>query len=809
MQHTRLIVEGMSCASCVGRVEKALSALDGVDNAQVNLATQTAEVDFASPASVDTITAVLNKAGYPAQVETMTFNVSDMSCASCVGRVERALNDVPGVVRGAVNLAAETAQITVVSGLYSAQDLAGFIEKAGYKAVLAGSDQPDTRKADEARKLKQHLWLAIALTLPIFVIEMGGHLVPAFHHWFAHKVPASIWNPIQFAVTLAVLLGPARVFFAKGIPALLRGGPDMNTLVAMGAGAAFAYSTVVTFTPSLLPETARFVYFEAACVIATLILLGRYFEARAKGRTGEAVRHLIGLSAKSARVEQDGNLIELPLEALAKGDIIHARPGEKIAVDGVVISGESYVDESMMTGEPVPVAKSEGMLVRAGTVNGKGALIYRAESVGRDTQLAQIIRMVETAQGAKLPIQSLVDRITQYFVPAVMIFAALTVGAWLIWGPDPVLQYALVAGVCVLIIACPCAMGLATPTSIMVGTGRAAELGVLFRKGDALQALRGVSVVAFDKTGTLTVGRPEVTETVVLTGDEPTLLALAAAVETQSEHPLARAIERAADAAGAPRPQVDTVTSLTGLGVKAEVQGQQVLIGNVRLMTQENVDIDAFQASLDRFAQAGVTPVLMAVDGVPSLMLGISDKLRDTSQRTVQALHQRGVKVALISGDTEAAAQAVGRALDVDTVMAGVLPAGKVDALKALRDSFGPVAFVGDGINDAPALAEADVGLAVGSGTDVAIESADVVLVAGDPQAVVTALSLSDAVMRNIKQNLFWAFAYNVVLIPVAAGVLYPAFGVLLSPMLGAGAMALSSVFVLANALRLRRLTGA
>ena len=390
-----------------------------------------------------------------------------------------------------------------------------------------------------------------------------------------------------------------------------------------------------------------------------------------------------------------------------------------------------------------------------------------------------------------------------------MIMAALTVGAWLIWGPDPVLQYALVAGVCVLIIACPCALGLATPTSIMVGTGRAAELGVLFRKGDALQALRGVSVVAFDKTGTLTVGRPEVTETVVLAGDESTLLALAAAVETQSEHPLARAIERAADTAGAPRPQVDTVTSLTGLGVKAEIQGQQVLIGNVRLMVQENVDIDAFQASLDRFAQAGVTPVLMAVDGVPSLMLGISDKLRDTSKRTVQALHQRGVKVALISGDTEAAAQAVGRALDVDTVMAGVLPAGKVDALKALRDSFGPVAFVGDGINDAPALAEADVGLAVGSGTDVAIESADVVLVAGDPQAVVTALSLSDAVMRNIKQNLFWAFAYNVVLIPVAAGVLYPAFGVLLSPMLGAGAMALSSIFVLANALRLRRLTGA
>lgn len=809
MQNIRLTVEGMSCASCVGRVERALLAQDGITTAQVNLATQTADVQFDAPASVMEISNVLTRTGYPAQIETLVFRVQDMSCASCVGRVERALLALPGVIRAPVNLAAETVQIVAVAGLYSAQDFIDVIKASGYAAVLAQGDDREGRKADEARQLKARLRLALVLTLPVFLIEMGGHMFPAFHHWFAMLVPTQIWRFVQFILTLAVLIGPARVFFVKGVPALLRGGPEMNSLVAMGAGAAFAYSTVVTFAPALLPEAARFVYFEAACVIASLILLGRYFEARAKGRTGEAIRHLVGLAAKSARVEQGKNMVELPIEALAIGDIIHARPGEKIAVDGVVLSGESYVDESMMTGEPVPVVKSTGANLRAGTVNGNGALVYRATHVGDDTQLAQIIHMVETAQGAKLPIQSLVDRITQYFVPAVMALAALTVCVWLLWGPDPVLQYALVAGVCVLIIACPCAMGLATPTSIMVGTGRAAELGVLFRKGDALQALGDVGVIAFDKTGTLTIGRPEVTDIITLSGDEIDVLALVAAVEAQSEHPLARAIERAADEKGGVRPDVQDVTSLTGLGVIATSDGRSVLIGNVALMEREGVDAVVFQEALDALGARGVTPVLVAIDTVPAMILGVSDRMRDTSQSTVQALQRRGVKVALISGDTPAAAQAVGDALGVDTVLAGVLPAGKAEALITLRDTYGPVAFVGDGINDAPALAEADVGLAVGTGTDVAIESADVVLVSGDPQAVLSALSLSDAVMRNIKQNLFWAFAYNVILIPVAAGALYPSFGVLLSPMLGAGAMALSSIFVLANALRLRRLTGA
>lgn len=810
MQNVRLSVEGMSCASCVGRVERALLAHDGVQMAQVNLATQTAEIQFETPTTILDLSDVLTRTGYPAQIETLVFNVSDMSCASCVGRVERALLAMPGVIRAPVNLAGETVQVVVIAGLYSAQDLIDAIKTSGCTAALAKDDAREARKADEARHLKSQLILALILTLPVFLIEMGGHLIPVFHHWFAMIVPVQIWRFVQFALTLAVLIGPARVFFAKGIPALLRGAPEMNSLVAMGAGAAFAYSTVVTFAPDLLPASAQFVYFEAACVIATLILLGRYFEARAKGRTGEAIRHLVGLGAKSARVEQDGHLVELPFEALSLDDVIHARPGEKIAVDGIVVSGESYVDESMMTGEPVPVVKSIDTIVRAGTVNGAGALVYRATGVGENTQLAQIIRMVEAAQGAKLPIQSLVDKITRVFVPVVMALAFLTVCAWLIWGPDPALQYALVAGVCVLIIACPCAMGLATPTSIMVGTGRAAELGVLFRKGDALQALDNVAVVAFDKTGTLTMGRPEVSDVVMIDGGEShegetALLALIAAVEAQSEHPLARAIERAADARGGLRPDVEGVTSLTGLGLKAISGGRAVLIGNIALMEQNGIEVLPFQSALEALGMRGVTPVLVAVGGVPTMVLGISDQLRPTSKATVQGLQKRGIKVAMISGDTQAAANAVGQTLDVDTVLAGVLPAGKADALVTLRDAYGPVAFVGDGINDAPALAEADVGLAVGTGTDVAIESADVVLVAGDPHAVLTALKLSDAVMRNIKQNLFWAFSYNVILIPVAAGVLYPSFGLLLSPMLGAGAMALSSIFVLANALRLRR----
>ncbi|WP_417270959.1 heavy metal translocating P-type ATPase [Celeribacter sp.] len=804
MTTIRLSVAGMTCASCVGRVERALGATEGVQAANVNLATETAEVTFDAPADLASLSTTLDKAGYPARVKTVVFDVEGMSCASCVGRVERVLAATNGVVSASVNLAAETASATFLVGTTDADELRRAVASAGYSAKPRGQDAPQVdRKADEARGYRGRLIVAAALTLPVFVVEMGGHLVPAFHHWFMGVVEPQTWRLIQFVLTLAVLVGPARGFFLKGIPALLRGAPEMNSLVAMGAGSAFAYSCVTTFAPWALPVSARNVYFEAAAVIATLILLGRYLEARAKGHTGEAIRKLAGMKAKTARVERGGDVVDVAIGEVVVGDVLHLRPGEKIAVDGVVISGESHVDEAMISGEPLPVAKAEGAALIAGTVNGEGAMTFRAQKVGGDTMLAQIIRMVEDAQGAKLPIQSLVDKVTMYFVPAVMGLAALTVFVWLIFGPDPALQYALVAGVSVLIIACPCAMGLATPTSIMVGTGRAAELGVLFRKGDALQALQGIKVVAFDKTGTLTEGKPVVTDVVRLSGDEATALAVVAAVEAQSEHPIARAIERIAQDRGLTLPEVSQARAVAGQGVRAQVGDQAVLVGNLRLMEREGVEGTEFAAPLEALAEKGRTPVLVAIDGVPAMVLGVSDPVRAMSRAAVEMLHSRGLSVVMVSGDTTRAAQAIAAELGIERVEAEVLPKGKAKIVAELREEYGEIAFVGDGINDAPALASADVGIAVGTGTDVAIEAADVVLMGADPRGVVTALDMSAKTMRNIRQNLFWAFAYNVALIPVAAGVLYPVWGVLLSPMLGAGAMAMSSVFVISNALRL------
>ncbi|WP_417274789.1 heavy metal translocating P-type ATPase [Celeribacter halophilus] len=811
MHSTRLSVEGMTCASCVGRVERALKGVEGVSEANVNLATETAEVVFGDAVTLPDLVGVLDKAGYPARVEELVFDIEGMTCASCVGRVERALKAEEGVSAASVNLASETATVQVLSGVQDADSLTKAIARAGYKARprIDREAAPVNRKADEARALRKRLIWAVALTLPVFVIEMGGHLVPALHHWWMMTVPEWLWRMVQFALTAVVLAGPGRVFFAKGLPSLMKGAPDMNALVALGAGAAFLYSSVVTFWPQSIPMGAQNVYFEAAAVIVSLILLGRWLEARAKGRTGEAIRTLAGMRAKTARVERDGAVVEVPIEEIKVGDVLHLRPGEKIAVDGKVLAGESHVDEAMISGEPIPVAKTAGQPVIAGTVNGEGAMTYLAEKVGADTMLAQIIRMVEEAQGAKLPIQSLVDKVTMYFVPAVMALAALTVVIWLMFGPEPALAHALVAGVAVLIIACPCAMGLATPTSIMVGTGRAAELGVLFRKGDALQGLQEVKVIAFDKTGTLTEGRPDVTDLVTLAGDEAALLAEVAAVEAKSEHPIARAIERAAEARRLVLPEVAKARAIAGHGIKAQVGESALLVGNMRLMTREKIDTVAFEAPLAELADQGRTPVLVARDGVAAMVLGISDPVRPTSRQAIAALHARGIKVAMVSGDTRRAAEAVARDLGIDHVEAEVLPKGKAKAVAAFREAHGAVGFVGDGINDAPALASADVGIAVGTGTDVAIEAADVVLMRGDPCAVVTAVDVSRKTMGNIRQNLFWAFAYNAALIPVAAGVLYPSFGVQLSPMLGAGAMALSSVFVVSNALRLRRIPAA
>jgi len=808
-RHIRILLDGLTCAGCVRRAEAALSALDGVTRAEVNLADGSARIEAADPVALRDIAAALDRAGYPMRQAETVLSVDRMSCASFVGRVEAALADQPGVVDVRVNLATESARVIHAEGMTTPDDLAAATEDAGYPAtVTQGGTTRDatTRKQDEARDMARRTALAAALALPVFLLEMGGHVFPALHRLIADTVGMQASWILQFVLTTLVLAGPGRGFYRLGIPALLRGAPDMNSLVALGTGAAYGYSVVATFHPGLLPEAVRAVYFEAAAVIVVLILLGRWLEARAKGRTGAAIERLMGLQARTARVMRDGEAQEVEIDEIVRGDTVLVRPGERIPVDGDVTEGSAHVDESMITGEPVPVGKDPGDSVTGGTVNGAGSLTLRATHVGADTTLAQIIRMVEEAQGAKLPIQGMVDRITLWFVPAVMAVAALTVAVWLIVGPDPALTLALVAGVSVLIIACPCAMGLATPTSIMVGTGRAADMGVLFRKGDALQALSGVRTVALDKTGTVTEGRPEMTDLVPVDGmDRAEVLRLVAAVEGRSEHPVADAIARAARAEGADLPEVAEFETITGHGVRARVEGRNVLVGADRLMTREGVDIDTQAETEADLAARGRTVLFAAIDGRLAAVIAVADPVKPTSAAAIAALHEAGLRVAMLTGDKRKTAEAIARETGIDEVVAGLLPEDKVAALMDMQ-ARGPVAFVGDGINDAPALAQADVGIAIGTGTDVAIEAADVVLMAGDLRGVMGAVAVSRATMRNIRQNLVWAFGYNVALIPVAAGVLYPAFGMLLSPVLAAGAMALSSVFVVSNALRLRRL---
>jgi Cu+-exporting ATPase len=799
-------VDGMSCAACASRVEKALRGVEGTREASVNLASGKATVG--GDAAPEAIRAAMDRAGYPVPVAEIVLDVHQMTCASCVARVEKALASVPGVIDATANLAQESATVRLLDGAATPADLAAAVRAIGYEATPRSDDAPpaDDRKEREARRLARMTVLAAALTLPVFVMEMGGHLFPSFHHWIAATIGIQTSRLIQFALTTAVLAGPGLQFYRKGLPALLRGAPDMNSLVAIGTLAAWSFSVVATFAPGVLPDGAAQVYFEAAAVIVTLILLGRTLEAGAKGRTGEAIRKLVQLQAKTALVIRNGTETEMPVDAIAAGDLIRIRPGERIAVDGVVAEGTSWIDESMLTGEPVPVPKEPGDEVTGGTVNGTGSLTFRATRVGRDTTLAQIIRMVEQAQSARLPIQSLVNRVTGVFVPVVMGIALLTVAVWFAFGPEPALTHALVAGVSVLIIACPCAMGLATPTSIMVGTGRAAELGVLFRKGDALQSLSAVRIVAFDKTGTLTVGRPELVAFRAADGHDPDrVLALAAALEARSEHPIAGAVVRAARARSLTLAEASDFASETGYGVTGRVEGHSVTVGARRLFDREGLPLGPLAEAAEAQAAEGRTPLFVAVDGTVAAMISVADPVKPGARDAVGALHALGLEVAMITGDARRTAEAIAAELGIDHVVAEVLPEGKVAAVDGLKVR-GRTAFVGDGINDAPALATADVGIAIGTGTDVAIESADVVLASGDVRGVVNALHVSTRTMANIRQNLFWAFGYNVLLIPVAAGVLYPFGGPLLSPMLAAGAMALSSVFVLTNALRLRRI---
>lgn len=734
----------------------------------------------------------------PSRLTTTRLTIERMSCAACSGRVSRALSAQPGVADARVNLLSGRADIRHDAAV-APDDLAALVTKLGYPAAVPKKAAPAPR-VDESAALKRAFLIALALALPVFLAEMGGHLVPAFHHWLHVAVGTAPLNAAQMILTLLVLAGPGRRFFATGIPALLHGRPEMNSLVALGSGAAFVYSAVVVLAPGLIPPASRHVYFEAAAVIVTLILLGRWLEARAKGQAGAAIRALIELAPDHATVLRGGRPVRVAAADLWPGDLILLAPGERVAVDGIVTEGHGHVDESMLTGEPVPAAKAPGDPVTGGTVNGLAALTCRVTATGSDTTLSRIVRMVEDAQDARLPVQAVVDRITRVFVPVVMALAVAAFLLWLAFGPD--LAHAVVAGVAVLIIACPCAMGLAVPVSITVGTGRGAQLGILFRRGEALQRLAGARLIGFDKTGTLTRGRPELVAIRTDALTETEALRLAAAAEARSEHPLGAAIVAGATGRGLDLPTATGIEAHAGRGLSAQAEGRALLIGNLAALAEAGISPSpVLRDEAEGMAMDGATPVHMAVDGRHVACFALADPLRPEAPEILATLHRMGLRTVMLSGDIAATAQTVGKQVGIDDVRAPLMPG---DKLEAIRDMGAGSVFVGDGINDAPALAAAETGIAIGTGTGIAIESADLVLMGGDLGGVPRAIRLSRAVMRNIRQNLFWAFAYNAALIPVAMGALVPFGGPQLSPMLAAAAMALSSVCVVGNALRLR-----
>lgn len=806
----------MTCAACVNRVERGLGKLEGVELASVNLATERARVVYdPEKTSPQALLEKVREAGYTPEVAEIELGVSGMTCAACVNRVERALRKLDGVLEARVNLATERAWVKYLPASTGMAQFKRAIREAGYGVLELGTGQhrADLEREVRAREiagLRRALLIAAVFALPLFLIAMLPMLFPAIEarlmDTFGHGVMSGL-NWVMLALATPIQFGPGWRFYRHGWKSLRSGSPDMNSLVMIGTSAAYLYSLGVVLFPGLFPPQARHAYFEAAGVVITLILLGKYLEAIAKGRTSEAMRRLLSLQAKTARIVQDGLEREIPVDEVLLGDLVRVRPGEKIPVDGVVVFGQSYVDESMITGEPIPVYKTEGARVVGGTLNQNGTLTFRATAVGEGTVLAQIIRLVENAQASKPAIQNLADRVVAVFVPIVLAIAALTAGVWLVFGGENALTYALVNTVAVLIIACPCAMGLATPVSIMVGTGKAAGMGVLFRKGEALQTLQEARIIALDKTGTLTQGRPELTDFVVPehSAHPPgETLRLVASLEQNSEHPVAQAIVRAAQARGLELMEPKDFQAVPGLGAAGQVAIYRVNVGSERYMAQLGVDVAPFVAQSKALAEEGKTPLYAAINGKLAAVLAVADPIKEGTPVAIQALHQLGLSVAMITGDNRYTAQTIARQLGIDEVLAEVLPDGKVEAIRRLQHTGFKVAYVGDGINDAPALAQADVGIAIGTGTDVAIETADVILISGDLRGVPNAIALSRATLRNIQLNLFWAFAYNVLLIPVAAGALYPFTGWLLSPVLAGAAMGLSSLFVLSNALRLR-----
>lgn len=740
--------------------------------------------------------------------------VHGMSCAACVRHVENALTSIEGVDTAFVNLANAKAYVTLKDDAQVASSaLITAIEKKGFDAQeLTAENELNAPAANqkalqkEAQTKKNQFIVALVLSLPVFITDMGSHLIPPFAQWLHATIDPHNINLMQFVLATLVILFPGRDFFTLGFRALFNRSPDMNSLVAIGAGSAWLYSVVALFTPHVLPAGANHMYFEAAAVVITLILLGKFMEARAKGQTGEAINSLLELQSASARVYRNENWIDLPIDQINVGDRILVRAGEAIPIDSVVIKGQSHVNEAMVTGESMPINKGIDDYVIGGTINGNATLEIQATQVSSNSTLANIIRLVESAQATKLPVQNLVDNITAWFVPIVLVIATLVFFGWWLWGPG--LNYAVVNAVAVLIVACPCAMGLAVPTSIMVSTGRAAQLGVLFRQGDALQLLAEINMVAFDKTGTLTLAKPVVDEMLVAEGlDEDMLLADIASLQQHSEHPIATAVVDAAQAKQLIFTEPEDFITHTGMGVSAKIKGQHYYLGSQRLLESQDIRPTQTQKnSFEQFAQQGKTPIYAAKEGTVVAVFAIVDAIRPEAKEAIDQLHAQGIKTAMITGDHTLTAHHVAEELGIDVVYAQTQPSDKAKIVLQLQTNYGKTAFVGDGINDAPALAQADIGIAVGAGTDVAIESASIVLLNNDLRTTSAAVKLSQATLRNIKQNLFWAFAYNIALIPLAGGLLLLLTGHVFSPIYSAIAMALSSVFVVSNALRLKRI---
>ncbi len=807
-----LNVKGMTCASCAKAVERAVNKLPGVSESNVNLATEKVKVIYdEGTVSVPDIQGAVEKAGYKASAAdnvVKSFVIEGMTCASCVQAVERATRKLPGVEESNVNMATEKMVIRFDPSALAVSDIKAAVSDAGYDAY---EDEATIDSADEDREKKQlhikemwrRFWMSAALTVPLLVISMG--------HMFGMPVPTLIdpeVNPANFALIQLLLTIPVMIlgakFFTVGFRTLFKGHPNMDSLIALGTSAAFVYSLVVTVFIVASDAPANNLYYESAAVILTLITLGKYFEALSKGKTSEAIKKLMGMAPKFAVVFRDGEEREISVDEVVVGDIIIVKPGERMPVDGVVTEGNTSVDESMISGESLPSDKAPGDAIVGASINKNGAIRYKATKVGKDTVLARIIKLVEDAQGSKAPIARLADVISAYFVPVVIGLATISGLAWYFGGETGV--FALTITISVLVIACPCALGLATPTAIMVGTGKGAEHGVLIKSGEALESTHKIQTIVFDKTGTITEGKLKVTNIVLADSlmSEEQLLALAASAEKGSEHPIGEAIVAASVEKDLALTKGESFKAIPGHGLEVKIDGRSVSIGNRKLMDMQHISLEPISEATDKLASEGKSLMFIATDGKLAGAIAVADTIKESSALAIRKLQKMGIEVAMLTGDNKLTAEAIAKQVGVDRVLSEVLPEDKANEVKKLQSEGKIVAMVGDGINDAPALAQADVGIAIGSGTDVAMESADIVLMRSDLMDVLTAVDLSRSTIKNVKQNLFWAFAYNILGIPVAMGLLYLFGGPLLSPMIAGAAMSFSSVSVLVNALRLK-----